>query len=168
MSITHLYTRIRVCRLLPIYCDISRLGERVQYMARQLIGDIPTKECDLYWPVKCLVHLYYSWRLLMAWQNMICICIFVFVYLCICVFVYLCIVYLCYSRVLQEVALEDAWDNLSPLSRYDLYARLPFPAILHTLTLSHIPLYISTRSLGVFHGFGTQAVWPKPSDRQVH
>ena len=38
------------------------------------------------WPVKCLVHLFCCWRLtdvegLMAWQNMICNC--VFVYLCI-------------------------------------------------------------------------------------
>ena len=41
-----LYTRIWVCRLSPKYCDISRLGERVRYMASRLIADIPTKECE--------------------------------------------------------------------------------------------------------------------------
>ena len=41
---TFLYTRIWVCRLSPIYRDISRIGDRVRY-----IGDIPTKECDLYY-----------------------------------------------------------------------------------------------------------------------
>ena len=38
---------IWVCRMSPIYRDISRLGERVRYMTSRLIGDIPTKECDL-------------------------------------------------------------------------------------------------------------------------